>query len=105
MRDEGVEDGHASVEEKLLVFLYICGNGLSWGNAKYQCGRSLDTVSYHFHQILDSLCRLYPTVVCAPSGEISDAVRLNPKRWPYFSKCVGALDGTHLSVHQPANEQ
>ena len=45
LREGGVRDGHASVEEKLLIFLYICGNGSSFRNVKYRCGRSLDTVS------------------------------------------------------------
>ena len=45
LRERGIRDAHASVEEKLLVFLYICGNGVSWRNVKYRCGRSLDTVS------------------------------------------------------------
>jgi hypothetical protein len=41
----GVHSGQASVEEKLLIFLYICGNGASYRNVKYRCGRSLQTVS------------------------------------------------------------
>ena len=45
LRDRGLRDSHASVEEKLLVFLYICGVGASWRNVKYRCGQSLNTVS------------------------------------------------------------
>lgn len=35
----------ASAEEKLLTFLYICAQGVSWRNTKYPCGHSLDTIS------------------------------------------------------------
>ncbi|KAF1942722.1 hypothetical protein EJ02DRAFT_454030 [Clathrospora elynae] len=34
LRSGGLRDSHASVEEKLLVFLYICGVGSSWRNVK-----------------------------------------------------------------------
>lgn len=45
LRGQGVCNGKSSVEEKLLIFLYICGNGASWRNTRYRCGRSLDTIS------------------------------------------------------------
>ena len=45
LRAQGVRDGIALVEEKLLTFTYICGNGASWRNVRYRSGRSLDTVS------------------------------------------------------------
>jgi hypothetical protein len=45
LREGGVRDGHALVSEKLLIFLYICGNRSSFRNVKYCCGRSIDTVS------------------------------------------------------------
>jgi hypothetical protein len=41
----GVYSRQASVEEKLLIFLYICGNGASYRNVKYRYKRSLQTVS------------------------------------------------------------
>ena len=33
------------VEEKLLIFLYICAQGASWRNMRWRCGHSLDTIS------------------------------------------------------------
>lgn len=39
------------------------------------------------------------------STEIPEAIRNNPKRWPAFKDCVGALDGTHFHIHVPANQQ
>ncbi|KAH5707858.1 hypothetical protein HBI81_243770 [Parastagonospora nodorum] len=105
LKEQGVRDGHASVEEKLLVFLYICGTGSSWRNARFRCGRSLDTVSNHFHEVLDALIPLYSEVVTPASGEIPDAIRDNPKRWPAFKDCVGALDGSHFFLRVPASQQ
>jgi hypothetical protein len=48
---------------------------------------------------------LYPRFVHAASGDISDTISRDPKRWPAFEHCVGALDGTHLRVHVPADRQ
>lgn len=46
LRAHGSVDGRlVSVEEQLLIFLYICGNGSSYRNVMYRCGRSLDTIS------------------------------------------------------------
>ncbi|KAM6583514.1 hypothetical protein CsatB_010516 [Cannabis sativa] len=32
-------------------------------------------------------------------------IRFNPKYYPFFKNCVGAIDGTHISAHIPINEQ
>ena len=58
----------------------------------------------HFHQVLDAIVGLYPELVRPASGEISEAIRDDPRRWPAFKDCVGALDGTHLKLHLPASE-
>ncbi|KAF2867736.1 hypothetical protein BDV95DRAFT_174543 [Massariosphaeria phaeospora] len=55
LREDGVRRGNALVEEKLFTFTYICGNGASWRNTQYRCGRSLDTMSKHFYKILNAL--------------------------------------------------
>jgi hypothetical protein len=34
-----------STGEKVLIFLYICGQGASWRNTRYKCGRSLATIT------------------------------------------------------------
>ncbi|XP_022899282.1 uncharacterized protein LOC111412579 [Olea europaea var. sylvestris] len=31
--------------------------------------------------------------------------RSNPKYWPYFKDCIGAIDGTHIHASLPTNEQ
>ncbi|KAL5541366.1 hypothetical protein UlMin_042457 [Ulmus minor] len=34
---------------------------------------------------------------------IPDEIRWNPKYYPYFQNCVGAIDGTHIAAHAPAD--
>ena len=38
----------------------------------------------------------YTTYVCLPTNEIPPEIRDNPKFYPYFSGCRGALDGSLL---------
>jgi hypothetical protein len=46
LKAHGVQGGRiVSVEEKLLVFLYVCGQGSGFRNAKYRSGHSIATIS------------------------------------------------------------
>ena len=36
---------------------------------------------------------------------IPQEIRLNPKYYPYFKDCIGAIDGTHVSAHVPTSKQ
>ena len=48
----------------------------------------------------------YTTYVRLPSVEDPppEAIRLNPKWWPYFQNVLGALDGTHINCSPSAAE-
>lgn len=64
------------------------------------------TIRSHFHEILDAVLHLYDELVSLPSGdEIPDQIRNDPRRWPAFIDCVGALDGSHFHLHVPADQQ
>ena len=44
--DNGMENGRSiSVEEKLLIFLYICGQGSGFRNVRHRSGHPLSTIS------------------------------------------------------------
>jgi hypothetical protein len=59
----------------------------------------------HFYAVLNALINLYTEVVKPASSEISPAIQSNPRRWPYFKDCVGALDSSHFYLHVPVSEQ
>lgn len=96
-----VSDGNIGVEEKLLTFLYICSNGASFRNCRRKVGRSMETISRNFHEVLNALLFLYKDVVKGPSPEIPERIKDNLKYWPYFKDCVGAIDGTHIPIFVP----
>lgn len=51
------------------------------------------------------MLQLYPELVKPASTEVPEAISSSSKRWPFFKDCVGALDGTHFSLHCPAAER
>lgn len=60
-----------------------------------------------FNHILNALVLLHSETVKQPEAElpIPREITDNPKLWPYFKDCVGAIDGTHIHAHIPAGEQ
>jgi hypothetical protein len=60
-----------------------------------------------FHTVLDALLVLYPRFTYLPNAGTPLATRIldDPKYYPYFNNCLGALDGTHISIHVPLKEQ
>ena len=50
---------------------------------------------------------MYPHFITLPSIDTPLASRIldDPKYYLYFDNCLGALDGTHISVHVPLEEQ
>ena len=50
------------------------------------------------YAVLPGLLKLYKEVVKLPKNQTPDNIVDDPKRYPFFADCIGALDGTHLPV-------
>ncbi|KAH9114247.1 hypothetical protein LEN26_013057 [Aphanomyces euteiches] len=53
------------------------------------------------NEVLASLLLLYPVVVTPLTNDIPFEIHSNPKMYPFFGDCVGALDGTHIKATPP----
>ncbi|KAL6336187.1 hypothetical protein AAG906_011069 [Vitis piasezkii] len=66
-----------------------------------------ETVARHFKEVKRALCRLGKILICLNNmtNEVSSYVASNPKYFPWFKDCIGAIDGTHISAWVPADRQ
>ncbi|KAL5565312.1 hypothetical protein UlMin_028476 [Ulmus minor] len=62
------------------------------------------TISVVFTRICKAIASLSQNFIKPPNfDEIPDEIRWNPKYYPYFQNCVGAIDGTHIAAHAPTD--
>ncbi|KAK3205167.1 hypothetical protein Dsin_019213 [Dipteronia sinensis] len=95
------DDRHVTVIETVGMYLYILSHGVVMLVVAERFQRSKDTVYRQFKRVLKGLCGLAPNIIREqtrgqqpPPPEI----RNNPKFYLYFKKCIGAIDGTHVSA-------
>ena len=105
-RQHGFDDTRfMKAEEKVAIFIYICRFGVSQTIASEVFGRSPDTISRAFHQVLDSLKSLHSQEVIQPSAFDPPAKILEDEVYKRFKDSCGAIDGTHIPAFVPFQEQ
>ncbi|XP_057456053.1 uncharacterized protein LOC130747206 [Lotus japonicus] len=92
----------ATIEEQVAKFLYIVGHNVRNRVMSFFFRCSGETVSRHFHRVLQAVIELEEVYLKQPDGthvpqEILDNHRFNP----YFKDCVGAIDCTDVRVKVP----
>ncbi|KAM5567595.1 hypothetical protein ABKV19_015593 [Rosa sericea] len=100
------DDRHVGVQEAVAIFLYIVSHSERMRMAAERFQRSKDTIHRQFKRVLTALCMLSPQIIRPQSqGETPPEILNNPKFYPYFEKCIGAIDGTHVAAWAPAQKQ
>ena len=93
---------YVSAKEKIAIFLFIAGHAASNRQAQERFQRSGWTITKALH-VLDALLVIYPEVVVLPDPDVCPwEIHSNPKIYPLFQDCIGALDGTHIPTAPPA---
>ncbi|KAL5564093.1 hypothetical protein UlMin_027257 [Ulmus minor] len=88
-----------SVEEQLMIFLFVVGHGASNRNAQETWQRSGSTISKYFGIVLEAIFNMSGEYIRAPNmNNVHHTIRYNNRFYPYFQGCVGAIDGTHVSA-------
>ncbi|KAL6276458.1 hypothetical protein ACE6H2_020059 [Prunus campanulata] len=99
-------DRHVSTQEAVAIFLFIVSHSIRMRVAAERFQRSKDTIHRQFKRVLGALCALAPRIIRPQSrGETPSQILNNPKYYPYFEKCIGAIDGTHVAAWAPAQKQ
>ncbi|XP_040973941.1 putative nuclease HARBI1 isoform X1 [Gossypium hirsutum] len=97
-----------SSTEMLGIFLYILGTGAKVSQCRERFQRSGSTISRHFAIVLEKVSRM-ATDLIAPEdpffSSIPEQIRNDSRYMPHFKDCIGAIDGTHIAVILPPNEQ
>ena len=94
--------------EKLIMFLVLVGQDLSYRLVSGWFGHGLDTISKMFKEVLYAVITLYKRTVRLPCSDTLLSSRIsprNPKFYPFFKDCVGALDGSHIPAHISLTKQ
>ncbi|XP_026419625.1 uncharacterized protein LOC113315577 [Papaver somniferum] len=93
----GLEDNrNCDVEEMVAIFLYVIAHHHKNRVVGFQFKRSGDTISRHVNTVLKGVIRLQGELLKEPVAVSTSSV---DQRWNCFKNCLGALDGTHISVH------
>ncbi|KAG6503826.1 hypothetical protein ZIOFF_036150 [Zingiber officinale] len=97
-----VESRYVRIEEKVALFLSILAHHKKNRVAGHDYIRSGHTINTHFHEVLRSIMLLHPILLVKPSP-VDHSCTNEP--WKWFKGCLGALDGTYVSVHVPSLEK
>ncbi|XP_061348287.1 uncharacterized protein LOC133293700 [Gastrolobium bilobum] len=100
VRVEGMlkEDGLVSIEEQVAMFLHILAHHAKNRVIKFKFQRSGETVSRYFNLVLKSVLRLQENLLKVPDPVPENCT---DDRWKWFKGCLGALDGTYITVNVP----
>ncbi|KAG6469112.1 hypothetical protein ZIOFF_073810 [Zingiber officinale] len=91
-----------SINELVISFLHIIAHNVKNRVLKRQTARSGETISRHFHLVLNSIMRLHNILLKKPEPIPENCT---DDRWKWFKGCLGALDGTYINVNVPANDK
>ncbi|KAL5571914.1 hypothetical protein UlMin_021511 [Ulmus minor] len=88
-----------SVEEQLMIFLFVVGHGASNRDAQETWQRSGSTISKYFGIVLEAIFNMSGEYIRPPDmNNVHHTIRYSNRFFPYFQGCVGAIDGTHVSA-------
>ncbi|KAL2341130.1 hypothetical protein Fmac_009070 [Flemingia macrophylla] len=92
----------STVEEQVAKFLHIVGHNVKNRSVSFFFHRSGETVSRHFHNVLNAIIMLEGELLVQPSGrDVQPYILNNSRFYPYFKDCLGVIDGTHVQVKVP----
>ncbi|XP_017981016.1 PREDICTED: putative nuclease HARBI1 [Theobroma cacao] len=94
--------------EAVAMFLWTYAHSETNHNVQNKFGKSRETVSRKFGEVLDSLCLLANENVKASDFqfvEVPSKIKNDRRYWPYVQGCIGAIDGSHVPAIPPVNDQ
>lgn len=89
---------NVTIKEQVMMFLRGTRGFFPPCPERFQ--HSTETVNRYFHIVWEALEELAPKVIVqrGPDEPLPDEIADNPKFNPWFNRCVGAIDGTHIEA-------
>ncbi len=95
-----------SIEERVLIFLYIVANAATYRVTADHFQHSLSTVSRILSALLPSMKQLAKEVIRLPTDlRTPQRIVSSAEFYPHFRGCLGALDGTHIPMVVPSSRE
>ncbi|KAB8117550.1 hypothetical protein EE612_059699, partial [Oryza sativa] len=87
------------VEEKLAMFMYMLSHNASYQDMQYEFKHSGATIHLHIRAFFDIVPTLTHRFIKPPlANQTHSKITSNPRFYPYFKNCLGAIDGTHVPI-------
>lgn len=93
------------IEEQLAIFMFIVGHNLRTRAVQELFRYSGETISRHFNNVLTAIMAISLDFFQPPGSDVPPEIMEDPRFYPYFQDCVGAVDGIHIPVMVGVDEQ
>ncbi|RZB70511.1 hypothetical protein D0Y65_035471 [Glycine soja] len=97
---------NVNIYEQVGLFLYMLSLPSSIHNYEERFQHSSETISRHFHSVLEVVCMLAKDIIKLVDPSFRDTaneILKDAKYRPYFRDCIGAIDGTHIRICVPSH--
>jgi hypothetical protein len=96
---------YQSIEQKVMILLYVLGQGCTQAQAAHFFECSQSTISSVMDKGLEALRLLFIEFVRQPPESYVAVEPMLNSQWHHFKGCIGAIDGTHIKAHIPLHDQ
>ncbi|KAL0328291.1 UNVERIFIED_CONTAM: hypothetical protein Scaly_2261700 [Sesamum calycinum] len=93
------------IEEQLAIFMFIVGHNLRTRAVQELFRYSGETISRHFNNVLSAIMTVSLDFFQPPKSDVPPEIQEDPRFYPYFLNCVGAVDSIHFPVTVGVDEQ
>ncbi|WVZ94771.1 hypothetical protein U9M48_040630 [Paspalum notatum var. saurae] len=88
-----------TIEEQLGMFLFMISHNASNEILKKTFQHSGETIHRHIKAVFNIIPTLtYKFVKLPSSNQTHPKIVSDPRFWPFFKNCIGAIDGTHVPI-------